>query len=137
MTWLLTSVAVAVVIGAIYAVECWSWMRHGRSAVWKATTAVAGLVVAGVAAAAPAVVTVLVFGAIVWASVTGGDDVGLSSSADGDCDPNYSGACLDPNASDYDCAGGSGDGPEYVGMVTVTGTDVYGLDRDGDGIGCE
>ncbi len=54
-----------------------------------------------------------------------------------ECDPNYSGACLDPYASDYDCEGGSGDGPEYTGTVTVVGEDHYGLDSDGDGIGCE
>ena len=54
-----------------------------------------------------------------------------------ECDPNYSGACLSPTASDYDCAGGSGDGPEYTGTVTVTGEDHYGLDSDYDGIGCE
>jgi hypothetical protein len=53
------------------------------------------------------------------------------------CDPNYAGACLDPYASDYDCAGGSGNGPEYTGTVTVVGEDHYGLDADGDGIGCE
>lgn len=53
------------------------------------------------------------------------------------CDPNYSGACLDPNASDYDCEGGSGNGPYYTGTVTVVGADPYGLDADGDGIGCE
>ena len=54
------------------------------------------------------------------------------------CDPNYKGACLDPNASDYDCAGGSGDGPKYVqGPVSVVGDDHYGLDADGDGVGCE
>ena len=53
------------------------------------------------------------------------------------CDPNYSGACV-PIASDVDCAGGSGNGPAYVqGPVQVVGTDIYGLDRDGDGIGCE
>jgi len=53
------------------------------------------------------------------------------------CDPNYSGACV-PIASDVDCAGGSGNGPAYVqGPVQVIGTDIYGLDRDGDGIGCE
>lgn len=53
------------------------------------------------------------------------------------CDPNYSGACV-PIASDVDCAGGSGDGPAYVrGPVRVIGTDIYDLDRDGDGIGCE
>ncbi len=54
-----------------------------------------------------------------------------------ECDPNYSGACLDPYASDYDCEGGSGDGPEYTGTVTVVGEDHYGLDSDGDGTGCE
>lgn len=43
-----------------------------------------------------------------------------------------------PQASDVDCAGGSGDGPEYVsGPIPVTGTDVYGLDSDGDGVACE
>jgi len=53
------------------------------------------------------------------------------------CDPNYSGACV-PIASDVDCAGGSGDGPAYVqGPVRVVGTDIYGLDADGDGIGCD
>lgn len=52
------------------------------------------------------------------------------------CDPNYS-PCV-PIASDVDCASGHGDGPGYVsGPVKVVGTDVYGLDRDGDGTGCE
>lgn len=52
------------------------------------------------------------------------------------CDPNYSG-CV-PIASDVDCAGGSGNGPAYVaGPVKVIGYDIYGLDRDGDGYGCE
>lgn len=52
------------------------------------------------------------------------------------CDPNYSG-CV-PIASDVDCAGGSGNGPAYVqGPVSVIGSDIYGLDRDGDGFGCE
>ena len=51
--------------------------------------------------------------------------------------PNYSGACV-PTASDVDCAGGSGNGPAYVqGSVQVIGTDIYGLDRDGDGIDCD
>jgi resuscitation-promoting factor RpfB len=53
------------------------------------------------------------------------------------CDPNYSGACV-PIASDVDCAGGGGNGPAYVqGPVRVIGTDIYDLDRDGDGIGCD
>jgi hypothetical protein len=51
--------------------------------------------------------------------------------------PSYQGACLDPNASDYDCEGGSGDGPEYTGPVQVVGPDDYDLDRDGDGVACE
>lgn len=52
------------------------------------------------------------------------------------CDPNYSN-CV-PIASDVDCSGGSGNGPAYVsGPVQVIGTDIYGLDRDGDGWGCE
>lgn len=52
------------------------------------------------------------------------------------CDPNYSG-CV-PIASDVACAGGSGNGPAYVtGPVRVTGNDIYGLDADNDGIGCE
>lgn len=53
------------------------------------------------------------------------------------CDSNYAGACV-PIASDVDCAGGSGNGPAYVrGPVTVVGSDIYGLDRNGDGVGCE
>ncbi|MFC6022807.1 G5 domain-containing protein [Plantactinospora solaniradicis] len=52
------------------------------------------------------------------------------------CDPNYSG-CV-PIASDVDCAGGSGNGPAYVsGPVRVIGDDIYDLDRDGDGYGCD
>jgi hypothetical protein len=53
------------------------------------------------------------------------------------CDPNYAGACLRPDVSDYDCVGGSGDGPYYTGEVEVVGDDHYDLDRDGDGIACE
>lgn len=52
------------------------------------------------------------------------------------CHPSYSG-CLNPRASDYDCAGGSGNGPYYTGPVQVIGPDVFRLDRDGDGWGCE
>jgi resuscitation-promoting factor RpfB len=51
------------------------------------------------------------------------------------CTPGYT-PCLPP-ASDYDCAGGSGDGPAYTGFVRVTGSDPYGLDSDNDGYGCE
>ena len=55
----------------------------------------------------------------------------------GKCDPNYAGACLDPNAPDYDCAGGSGNGPKYVqGPIRVVGEDHYHLDANGDGVAC-
>jgi hypothetical protein len=51
------------------------------------------------------------------------------------CTPGYS-PCLPP-AYDYDCRGGSGDGPKYSGPVRVTGCYPYDLDRDGDGKACE
>jgi len=54
-----------------------------------------------------------------------------------DCHPSYEGVCV-PVASAVDCAGGNGNGPEYVsGPVYVVGEDVYELDRDGDGVACE
>lgn len=56
--------------------------------------------------------------------------------ADGGCDSNYD-PCV-PIASDVDCAGGSGNGPAYVsGPVYVIGSDIYELDRDGDGVACD
>jgi len=55
----------------------------------------------------------------------------------GNCNPNYT-PCVPNDPVDVDCAGGGGNGPSYVtGPVTVTGTDVYGLDSDHNGIGCE
>lgn len=52
------------------------------------------------------------------------------------CDPNYSG-CV-PIASDVDCAGGKGNGPAYTsGPIQVIGNDIYDLDSDNDGWGCE
>ncbi|MDQ6525367.1 PASTA domain-containing protein [Nocardioides sp. LHD-245] len=63
-------------------------------------------------------------------------DVQIAPLAQPNCTSGYS-PCLAP-ASDYDCAGGSGDGPRYVnGTVKVTGSDPYDLDRDGNGIGCD
>ncbi len=59
----------------------------------------------------------------------------VTTAPDGGCDPNYAG-CV-PIASDVDCAGGTGNGPAYVsGPVQVVGNDIYGLDRDGNGVGC-
>lgn len=57
--------------------------------------------------------------------------------ADSGCDSNYADACV-PIASDVDCAWGSGNGPAYFdGVARVVGSDVYDLDRDGDGLACE
>ncbi len=56
----------------------------------------------------------------------------------GDCTPGYS-PCISPG-DDVDCEGGGGDGPRHVdGPVAVDQGygDPYGLDRDGDGVGCE
>lgn len=45
--------------------------------------------------------------------------------------------CLPPGPV-VDCAGDSGNGPRYVeGPVSVSGSDPYGLDSDGDEVGCE
>ncbi|MEU8182005.1 G5 domain-containing protein [Micromonospora sp. NPDC049044] len=62
--------------------------------------------------------------------------VGTRKPQSSTCDPNYSG-CV-PIASDVDCAGGSGNGPAYVsGPIRVIGSDIYDLDRDGDGTACD
>jgi hypothetical protein len=55
------------------------------------------------------------------------------------CHPEYTGACVPPHASDVDCGGGSGNGPEYVHEKDFQsiGSDPYGLDADGDGVACE
>jgi len=55
------------------------------------------------------------------------------------CTPGYS-PCLPLGPSDYDCSGGSGNGPAYTepGVTyRVTGSDPYDLDSDNDGSGCE
>jgi beta-lactam-binding protein with PASTA domain len=56
----------------------------------------------------------------------------------GNCDPAYPEVCLHDGIGDYDCAGGSGNGPNYVdGPLKVLPPDPFGLDRDGNGTGCE
>jgi flagellar hook assembly protein FlgD len=58
----------------------------------------------------------------------------------GSCTPGYSPCLVNHGGADYDCAGGSGNGPYYTqpGVVyRVTGSDRYGLDADNDGYGCE
>lgn len=65
------------------------------------------------------------------------NSIEIETKPQSECHPSYSDACLNPNASDYDCAGGSGNGPYYTGRVRVIGPDIFGLDRDRDGWGCE
>jgi len=81
------------------------------------------------------ILTLAFIGLLVWLISSLGESIQPSESEQ-KCHPSYSG-CLNPNASDYDCAGGSGNGPYYTGRVRVIGPDVFDLDRDGDGWGCE
>lgn len=88
-----------------------------------------GLTITPAANAAPGAMSFVQFAAPLMAPIP--------QTQGSDCDPNYSGACV-PIASDVDCAGGSGNGPAYVsGPVTVVGKDIYKLDNDGNGTGCE
>jgi hypothetical protein len=58
------------------------------------------------------------------------------ASPSNDCTPGYD-PCIPPG-SDVDCEGGGGNGPRYVsGPVSVSGSDPYGLDTDGNGVGCQ
>jgi hypothetical protein len=55
-----------------------------------------------------------------------------------DCDPSYPDVCIPVGAGDYDCAGGQGDGPNFIeGPLQVLPPDPHDLDPDGDGVGCE
>jgi hypothetical protein len=133
--WLLVAVAVSSVAG----LEAWAWMRHSQSAILMAAAGAISLTFGLIGVA-----LVLLIGYGFLAGLSGWDpagafeDTGRAAAADGRaCDPNYEGDCLDPDASDYDCAAGDGDGPLYSGPVTVVGDDPHDLDRDGNGYGCE
>jgi beta-lactamase superfamily II metal-dependent hydrolase len=54
------------------------------------------------------------------------------------CEPCYPDGCIPIGAADYDCGGGSGNGPNYIqGPVRVVRhPDPHGLDANGDGWGC-
>lgn len=55
-----------------------------------------------------------------------------------DCHDSYKGECLAIGIGDYDCAGGEGNGPNYVRhRVRVAAYDEFGLDADGDGYRCD
>jgi flagellar hook assembly protein FlgD len=63
-----------------------------------------------------------------------------ATSTPSNCTPGYSPCLVYHGGADYDCAGGSGNGPYYTspGVVyTVKGSDIYGLDANGNGLGCE
>lgn len=54
------------------------------------------------------------------------------------CHPSYQGYCVRMGIGDWDCAGGSGNGPNYVPVrVRVVGFDEYDLDHNSDGYGCD
>jgi len=60
----------------------------------------------------------------------------------GSCHPSSVGVCIPIGSADYDCAGGSGNGPNYIQgpfgvRWDVPDPDPYDLDRDRDGVGCE
>jgi hypothetical protein len=74
---------------------------------------------------------------LVAALATGAVSQSSSAATARKCHPSYKLKCLDPRASDYDCIGGSGNGPKYTGLVKVVGRDVFRLDADHDGWGCE
>jgi PASTA domain len=61
------------------------------------------------------------------------------TTAPSNCDPAYPDVCLHVGVGDYDCSGGSGNGPNYVeGPVRVLPPDPFDLDgNDNDGLGCE
>lgn len=79
----------------------------------------------------------VILGWLIFNSLGSNQELDRDDLDSGKCHPSYSGKCLKKNTGDYDCAGGSGNGPNYTRSVRVVGPDVFGLDRDGDGIGCE
>src|SRR4051795_2790564 len=74
---------------------------------------------------------------VVLASFAGWQSAASARATKLRCHPSYKLKCLKPNAYDYDCIGGSGNGPLYTGLVKVVGRDVFRLDADHDGWGCE
>jgi uncharacterized membrane protein len=88
--------------------------------------------------AGPVVVALLAVAAAMPSPASSAPSTSSTSAAKKKCHPGYRGACLKRNAGDYDCAGGSGNGPNYVrGPIRVVGSDPFDLDRDGDGIACD
>ncbi|QRF68500.1 hypothetical protein GQA70_13125 [Ponticoccus alexandrii] len=69
--------------------------------------------------------------------------VALPGAAMAECHPSYAGGCVPVHPVDVDCdyldlSLRKGNGPAYaLSPFTVVGEDVYGLDRNGDGVACE
>jgi hypothetical protein len=86
-----------------------------------------------------------VIGVLVVSESFGGKGTAVVEAQQPNCSTSYQGGmdrdrggCIRADVGDYDCAGGTGNGPNFaVGPVTVVGTDVFELDSDNDRIGCE
>ena len=137
------AVVVVIVVAFVWAEEI---LNAVVAVIELGARGVAGLFwVAMAALMGVAVVALVVLGlsAVTGWPVDRADDGGASGGASGGppeprCAPGYEGVCLDPDARDYDCGGGTGDGPRYVWkVIRVTGSDPFDLDRDGNGWGCE
>ena len=77
---------------------------------------------------------------VMAAKTTGGGGGGSGGGGSSNCTPGYSPCLIYHGGADYDCAGGSGNGPYYTepGVTyQVTGSDPYGLDGNNNGLGCE
>jgi hypothetical protein len=67
--------------------------------------------------------------ALAGCSTSGGDSGNGSGNQSASCSPDYD-PCVPDASYDLDCA-------DIGQEVEVVGDDVYGLDADGDGYGCE
>jgi len=109
-----------------------------RTSRYAAGTVVSVSPGAGARLARGTVVTVTVAQAPPVVRTTPPRPVPPPTAAPSNCDPSYPDVCLKTGIGDYDCAGGSGNGPNYVrGPIRVLPPDPFDLDHDGNGIGCE
>lgn len=70
---------------------------------------------------------------------SGSSGVASAGSGGGNCTPGYSPCLPYRGGADYDCSGGGGNGPYFTApgvTYTVTGSDPYRLDGNGDGKAC-
>jgi len=123
--------------GAAQSSESAALASASASAVAQASKAAASRAAASRAAASRAAASRAAASRAAAARAAAARSATHTSSAAANCTPGYS-PCIPDLGTDVDCAGGSGNGPRYVqGPVYVTGPDIYGLDADGNGIGCQ